>query len=202
MRRLFCFYRVIYEHEIARGVGLIDKKSLRQAQIKKLNQTKQQTKAEAVELLAKLRETPEWKNAQTIATTVSNLFEVPTKPIILAAIEDGKKVYLPKTMPHRQMSFLPFNSYDELVVSKFGIPEPVYDEKLENQEPDLVLVPGLAFAQDSHFRVGFGGGYYDRFLQNYQGATVALVPSAMYFEKTSWDVENFDIKITKLITLD
>lgn len=152
-------------------------------------------------LLDKLQKTDEWKQAKSVATTVSNLFEVPTKPIIEAAIAEGKTVYLPKTMPHRQMSFLPFTSYDDLVTSKFGIPEPVYDEQLENQQPDLVLVPGLAFASDSRFRVGFGGGYYDRFLKNYSGNTVALVPSAMHFDTTDWDVEEFDIAISKLIEL-
>ncbi len=166
-----------------------------------MNKSKDKTKAEAVLLLEKLRESDEWKQAESVATTVSNLFEVPTKPIIEAAISDGKTVYLPKTMPHRQMSFLPFSSYDDLVVSKFGIPEPVYDEKLENQQPDLVLVPGLAFASDSHFRVGFGGGYYDRFLNKYQGDTLALVPSAMHFDTAVWDAEEFDIAISKLIEL-
>lgn len=174
---------------------------MRQEQIKLLNKSKSKTKEEAVVLLDKLQKTDEWKQAKSVATTVSNLFEVPTKPIIEAAIAEGKTVYLPKTMPHRQMSFLPFTSYDDLVTSKFGIPEPVYDEQLENQQPDLVLVPGLAFASDSRFRVGFGGGYYDRFLKNYSGNTVALVPSAMHFDTTDWDVEEFDIAISKLIEL-
>lgn len=156
---------------------------------------------EASILLNKLLETPEWKQAQTIATTVSGGIEVPTEPIIKAALAAGKKVYLPKTMPKRQMAFLPFNGADSLVKSDYGLMEPEYNEELVNQEPDLVLVPGLAFAVDSNYRVGFGGGYYDRFLANYQGKTIALVPTAMRFETADWEIKEHDIKIQKLITV-
>ncbi|WP_059074467.1 5-formyltetrahydrofolate cyclo-ligase [Companilactobacillus pabuli] len=178
---------------------MIDKKALRQQQIKRLSENQAQTKTEGLELLKKLIELPEWKNAQSIATTVSSPMEVPTTPIIQAAQEAGKKVYLPKTMPHRQMAFLPFTSSDDLVVSKFGIPEPEYNEELVNQTPDLVLVPGLAFAKDTNYRVGFGGGYYDRFLAKYPGKTVTLVPSTMLFETADWEIDKYDIKIQKLI---
>ncbi|WDT66822.1 5-formyltetrahydrofolate cyclo-ligase [Companilactobacillus crustorum] len=177
----------------------MDKKSLRKQQIKRLSKNKQQTAEEGKKLLHNLMQTVEWQSAKTIATTVSNLFEVPTEPIIQAAIKADKTVYLPKTMPHRQMAFLPFTSYEDLVISDFGIPEPVYELQLVNQRPDLVLVPGLAFADDTNYRVGFGGGYYDRFLAEYTGKTISLVPTTMYFDRTDWEVEEYDIKIDKLI---
>lgn len=175
---------------------------MRQQQIKKLNENQATTKVEAVELLKKLQETPEWKNAQTIATTISSPIEVPTEMIVKTALAAGKKVYLPKCMPKRQMAFLPFTDSEDLVVSSFGLSEPVYDEELVNQAPDLVIVPGLAFAKDTNYRVGFGGGYYDRFLSKYQGKTVALVPSAMQFDSADWTVEDHDVKIDRLILAD
>ncbi|KRK95085.1 5-formyltetrahydrofolate cyclo-ligase [Companilactobacillus futsaii] len=174
---------------------------MRQQQIQKLKQNQAQTKIEGIKLLKQLVELPEWKNAKSIATTASSPIEVPTEPIIQAAQGAGKKVYLPKTMPHRQMAFLPFTSSDDLVVSKFGIPEPEYKEELVNQAPDLVIVPGLAFAKDSNYRVGFGGGYYDRFLAKYPGKTVTLVPSVMLFETADWEIDEFDIKIQRLLTV-
>ncbi|MCT6827930.1 MAG: 5-formyltetrahydrofolate cyclo-ligase, partial [Lactobacillus helsingborgensis] len=60
---------------------------------------------------------------------------------------------------------------------------------------------GLAFALDSHQRLGFGGGYYDRFLAKHpQSKTVALVNSKMIFETASWQVEPTDIAIQTIIT--
>ncbi|KRK65781.1 5-formyltetrahydrofolate cyclo-ligase [Companilactobacillus tucceti DSM 20183] len=175
---------------------------MRQKQITKLKENQAKTRLEGIELLKRLEVTPEWKSAKSIATTISGPFEVPTTPIIEAAQAENKKVYLPKTMPHRQMAFLPFTSKDNLVRSDFGILEPIYEEELVNQSPDLVIVPGLAFAKDSNYRVGFGGGYYDRFLANYVGKTVALVPDAMSFGTASWNIKEHDIKIQKLIFAD
>lgn len=175
---------------------------MRQKQIAKLKENQAKTRLEGIELLKKLKETSEWKSAKSIATTISGPFEVPTTSIIEAAQSENKKVYLPKTMPHRQMAFLPFTSTNNLVRSDFGILEPVYEEKLVNQTPDLVIVPGLAFAKDSNYRVGFGGGYYDRFLANYLGKTVALVPDAMSFDTASWNIKEHDMKIQKLIFTD
>jgi len=166
-----------------------------------LSAEQSQTKKEGTQLLHNLMETTEWQKAASIATTVSSPIEVATSPIIQAALDAGKKVYLPKTMPQRQMAFLPFTSSEDLVVSNYGIPEPAYDETLVNQNPDLVIVPGVAFAIDTNYRVGFGGGYYDRFLAQYTGKTVALVPTAMKFDKADWPIEEFDIRIDKLILI-
>lgn len=181
---------------------IIEKKALRQQQIKKLNENRAVTKVEAAKLLKKLQATTAWKNAKTIATTISSPIEVPTEIVVEAALTEGKKVYLPKCMPKRQMAFLPFTSREDLIVSDFGLSEPAYNEALVNQEPDLVIVPGLAFAKDLNYRVGFGGGYYDRFLSKYQGKTVALVPSTMEFDSADWKVEDHDVKIDQLILMD
>ena len=91
------------------------------------------------------------------------------------------------------------DQYDRLVVSKFGIPEPAYDAALVNQTPDLVIVPAIAFDCQTHNRIGFGAGYYDRFLAGYHGATVALVPTVMKYDAAQWPLEEHDIKINQLI---
>ena len=61
-------------------------------------------------------------------------------------------------------------------------------------------VPGLAFALDSHVRLGFGGGYYDRFLAKYNPKTVSLVSSPMQFASSEWPVEKTDIPIQTIVT--
>lgn len=161
-----------------------------------------QTQIESNQLTRDLIQTSVWQSAQTVALTVSGGIEVNTRPLMQAAITAGKTVLLPKTMPHRQMAFLPFNGDDkQLVVSTFGIPEPVFDATLVNQAPDLVVVPAIAFDVSTRQRIGFGAGYYDRFLATYKGQTVAMVPSVMRYETAQWPLEEHDVPIHKLITL-
>lgn len=179
----------------------LEKKEFRLEQLKRLKEFSAQTKAESIELAAKLFETEAWQNAQTIGTTVSSPIEVDTALIMQVAQQQGKKVYLPKTMPERQMAFLPFTGTADLVTSSFGIPEPQYSADWVEHNLDLILVPGIGFATDSTYRIGFGGGYYDRYLAKFTGKTIALVPTAMKFATAQWPIEPYDIKIQQLITL-
>ncbi len=52
-------------------------------------------------------------------------------------------------------------------MSKFGVLEPRYDAKKIQTDIDLLIVPGIAYALDSKLRLGFGGGYYDRYLKKF-----------------------------------
>lgn len=99
------------------------------------------------------------------------------------------------------MVFLPYTDQAALVKSKFGLLEPVYDAKLVNQTPDLVVVPGLAFAADTHRRLGFGGGYYDRFLSTYPNVTVAMALPVQDVPTAFWPEEAFDVPLQHILTL-
>ena len=62
-----------------------------------------------------------------------------------------------------------------------------------------MIVPSLAYGLDKNSRLGFGGGYYDRFLEKYPTRTLSLVNSVQLFKRTSWQVGEHDIPIEKLI---
>lgn len=178
-----------------------NKRDARQQQIaalRALPAEQRQTETEA--LWAQLRALPEWQAARTIATTISGGFEVDTSGVIVAAVADGKDVVVPKTMPHRQMAFLPFTSREALVKSDFGLLEPPYQPELVNNAPDLVVVPGLAYTRTSRYRLGFGGGYYDRFLAGYHGTTVALALSVQIRPENAWPHDTFDVPLQHIIT--
>ncbi|WP_203623554.1 MULTISPECIES: 5-formyltetrahydrofolate cyclo-ligase [unclassified Lacticaseibacillus] len=177
------------------------KPEFRKAQLKRLNAAAKQTQAESAGLIDQLLALPQWQSARTIATTVSGPIEVTTGGIIEAAQQAGKTVLLPRVMPHRQMAFLKDPGSANRVTSKFGIPEPPYVEAAVDQHPDLVIVPGVAFVPATGARIGFGAGYYDRFLAKYDGPTVALVPSVMNFAAPAWPVEAFDVLIQTLLTV-
>ncbi|WP_125605377.1 5-formyltetrahydrofolate cyclo-ligase [Lapidilactobacillus bayanensis] len=179
----------------------MDKQSFRQKQLARLKFDPVNAQQQEVErILTNLFSTTEWQQAKTIATVINGPIEFPTASIIEQAQSDDKQVYLPKVMPKRQMVFLPFESQEQLIKSKFGLLEPALNKQLINQKVDLIVVPGIAFTVDRHYRVGFGGGYYDRFLETYSGTTVSLVPQSMVFATNEWPVETYDIPIQILIT--
>lgn len=153
-------------------------------------------------LIEKLTALPQWRTASTIATTISGPFEVATGGVIAAAQAAGKQILLPRVMPKRQMAFMPYTGMDALIRSKFGLLEPAFSATLKNNAPDLVVVPGLAFAADTHKRLGFGGGYYDRFLSTYAGATMALALPVQDVPTAFWPTEDFDIALQTIITCD
>lgn len=180
---------------------LLDKKLIRKNQIEILaeNFKKDDTKIEFGKLYQNLFENSLFKNAQSIGITLSSGFEMNTQPIIEKAWQLKKDVYIPKTYSEdHQMSFIKYTGIEELKKSAFGILEPSSDEDKLNP-PDLIIVPGLAFSGDQNARVGFGGGYYDRYLQKYPTKTVSLVSTKQYFEHANWEIKEHDILIDELI---
>lgn len=180
---------------------MLSKTAFRQFQLTRLKQAQTETAAVGPQLATALMNTTAWRQAKSVALTVSSPLEVPTEGLIQAAKAAGKIVLLPKTMPHRQMVFLPDPGPNARITSKFGIPEPPFDEASVDPAPALVVVPGIAFALSQKARVGFGAGYYDRFLANYHGPTIALVPPVMQFAVADWPIEDFDVRIDLLLTV-
>lgn len=102
--------------------------------------------------------------------------EVETKNIINKALKDGKEVYIPKIYKEdKSMKAIRLNSFDELKENSMGILEPINDSKyIDKKEIDLILVPGVVFDLNGN-RIGYGGGYYDRYLEDIKGIRNKLV---------------------------
>lgn len=109
------------------------------------------------------------------------------------ANQQGVKVYAPKTFSDWSMQFLPVVSDADFVASsQWQVPEPVATANREDTDwPELLIVPALAF-DHLGYRLGYGQGYYDTFLQNYQGLTIgAFFSEFMHPEalpKDDWDL--------------
>lgn len=142
----------------------------------------------------------EWKAAKVIGVTWSNYPEIDTHRIIQRGLEEGKRMLVPYSGKHRVMSFHEYLPDTAMARSKFGIMEPVDKHNpVPPEEIDLLLVPGLAFSE-AGYRIGFGGGYYDRYLAAYNGRTLSLLFPFQLFKEPNWEIEAFDVPVQKLLT--
>ena len=105
---------------------------------------------------------------------------------------------LPKIEKNSQMNFFQWSTNDPLAINKFGIPEPI-TEKVKY--PDVLLVPLVAF--DKNFnRIGYGGGFYDRYIKKIRKQKKVLTIGFAYsFQKVKKiPTNNYDIKLDFIIT--
>ena len=139
----------------------------------------------------------EYQKASVIYAYVDCKHEVETRDIIKMSWKDGKRVAVPKVLGE-QMKFFYISSLEhDLEDGYFGIREPREINPAEETEA-LLLMPGVAFDEARH-RVGYGGGFYDRFLEAHpQMVTVAL---AFEFQvKKEVPFEDFDILPARIVT--
>lgn len=115
--------------------------------------------------------------ANTIGITISNMPEVDTIHLIEALWRMGKKIAVPKCDPKtREMTFYAIESFAQLETVYMHLREPIPEvcEFVDANEMDVILVPGVVFDHRG-YRVGYGGGYYDRYVLNYSGKLMSLV---------------------------
>ncbi len=153
--------------------------------------------AEKSEVLRSLfTETPAYRNAKTIYGYMSYNQEVRTLSILEQALRDGKRVAIPKCYG-ADMRFIYIEDLTQVEKSSCGIPEPISDGPVANDETALVLMPGLAFDPQGH-RIGYGGGFYDKFLAAEPNhPTVALCFDFQVLPRL--DTEEFDIPVDQVL---
>lgn len=141
-----------------------------------------------------------WKESNCIGITISRGFEWDTKPIIEEAWNQGKEIAVPKCSPkEKKLEFYRFKDYNELETVYYNLlePKPIETNRVSMKQIDLLLVPGIVFNKQG-YRIGFGGGYYDRLLTTYNGLTVSLLSRMQLLEELP--LEPHDIPVKQLIT--
>lgn len=131
-------------------------------------------------VLSRVTRLNQYVNAELLLVYVSTPIEVDTRNLINRALEDGKKVAVPRCVPDtRNMEFYEIRSLDELSPGTFGVDEPTPNpERLLPADPGgLCIVPALCY-DEYGYRLGYGKGYYDRFLAGYSGITVGICYAA------------------------
>lgn len=115
-----------------------------------------------------------WMAAETIFCYIGVDWEISTAELLAAAFVEGRRIAVPLCMPDGGMEAHEIVTLDALVPGAFGIPEPGRDTPvLPPQAFDLAIVPAVAF-DCAGFRIGRGGGYYDRYLAQMRGVKAGL----------------------------
>ena len=141
----------------------MDKKELRRTiRERKRAMTEEEIVQRSEKLGVLFAQSEAYKNAKTIYGYLPYNQEVRTVPMLEQALKDGKKVAVPKVYGD-EMKFLYLDDLSKVSKGYAGIPEPIADEPVADDETALVLMPGLAFDPAGH-RIGYGGGFYDKFL--------------------------------------
>ena len=127
--------------------------------------------------------------------------EVDTTELIEYSIIKGKIVALPKVVNNELKFYKIEHLKDTLIKSKLGVEEPIANEinYIVKDNINLVIVPGLCFNKVGD-RLGYGKGYYDRFLTNTNFKTIAICFEEQILEKEILPVTYNDVKVQQVIT--
>ena len=149
----------------------------------------------------KLLATPEYAEATTVLTYVSVSSEVSTRIFIEHALRDGKTVAVPRCMPGHRLEFVAITSLDQLVSAPFNLLEPPKDLPTlteEHLDDSICIVPAL-LVDKKGYRLGYGAGFYDRFLLTYSGKKICLAYQ-QNLSKTELPHTEFDVPVDMVIT--
>ena len=150
-------------------------------------------KALSKRLAQKLRNTEEYKSAKNIMIFYPLKDEV---DLLELTNDNSKTFYLPK-IDGDNLLCCKYDSNTELCESCFHTKEPVTEQTTFTHHPDLVIVPALA-ADKNNYRLGYGGGFYDRFLSKTETIKIVCLPKQFVVETVY--PENFDIPVDRVIT--
>lgn len=156
-----------------------DKKEIRKLINEKRNALSKEEVVNRSEVICKyIIDSDHYKNSENICVYEAFRNEVSCDTIINKAYNDNKQVFVPVVnMNSKTMEFFEINSETKWRENEYGIKEPVITDdtnKLDNSLNALIIMPGIAFDSKKH-RIGYGGGYYDKFLSNNNNhVTIAL----------------------------
>lgn len=141
---------------------------------------------------------PELRDAETVFLYLSVGREVDTRKLIETLVRAGKRVALPVSLPAGEMYFALYAPDTMQEGTVVPIPEPdASAPKIEPQDGDVILVPALSYDREG-YRLGQGGGYYDRFLGRRRLTSIGLGRDALLMERAPR--EEHDRGVTCLVT--
>lgn len=173
----------------------MNKRVLREALLKmRIEQTDADIRAKSGVICEKVLCCAEYKSSQRVMVYLSFGGEVMTDGIIEHAACCGKEVFAPRLCGGAMEAAKIGGGFSK---NKFGIPEPLGGQTAKPEDMELFIVPGVAFDADGN-RLGFGKGFYDRFLEGARGFKIGIAFDFQIVENVACD--SHDIPMDKVIT--
>lgn len=188
---------------------MISKEKIRRRALETRNSLTEQWRIETSRIIVDRLLASEWyQRAELLLSYCSIRSEVETGELNARILLDGKLLFLPRTDAEKKtMCFYKTEDLDKLQKGNFGVPEPrgreMAEQRMESgafsREQMLMVMPGVAF-DEKGYRLGYGGGFYDRYLQRY-GTMLTCVMIAFAEQETQIiPVEPCDVKPEHIIT--
>lgn len=179
----------------------MEKQLLRKQVLQQLHQlSPSDHERKSATIVEKVLASDEFKNAHTIGITLSRFPEVDTHRLIEIAWQVGKRIAIPRCISStRAMDFRLIDSFDQTEVVYMDLKEPKIDQTtpVNPEDIDLQIVPGVVYSETG-YRIGFGGGYYDRYLKNFPFQTISLAFHCQISDNI--DKEPHDIPVSYIYT--
>ena len=149
----------------------------------------------------KLLATSEYAEATTVLTYVSVSSEVSTRMFIECALRDGKTVAVPRCLPGHCLEFVAIASLEQLVAAPFNLLEPAKElpAVTEDQKNNSICIVPALLVDTKGDRLGYGAGFYDRFLSTYPGKKICLAYQQS-LSRTTLPHTAFDVAVDVVIT--
>ena len=149
----------------------------------------------------KLLATSEYAEATAVLTYVSVSSEVSTRMFIECALRDGKTVAVPRCLPGHRLEFVAIVSLEQLVAAPFNLLEPAKElpAVTEDQKNNSICIVPALLVDTKGYRLGYGAGFYDRFLSTYPGKKICLAYQ-QNLSQTMLPHTAFDVAVDVVIT--
>lgn len=177
---------------------MLEKKDIRnQVLAKRLSISKEALTDKSEKICNSFLALSSYQNADLLYIYMDFKNEVITKQIIADAHQKGKKIAIPKVVKDQIVFYYLEPNHCELKEGHFGIREPEIAKPVEDKK-GIMVVPGIAF-DEKGYRVGYGKGYYDRYLQEHEVAQkISLVLELQMVEQVPFDA--YDIPVDLIVT--
>lgn len=174
------------------------KKELREEFLALRNQlTKKDVEERSDIIIANIKRTFDLSKYDTLAFYLPLGNEVDLRPLIQELLNQGKTIVLPKVLDKHTMAFFPIKDLDDYHLGRFNVMEPNSNEKMPKDAIEIMFIPGIAFSSKG-YRLGFGAGYYDRYLADYPHTKVGVCFAFQLVPELPTD--SYDIPMDIIIT--